>query len=455
MLKDLCTKTFLYVLIVMCGSYSFGCVISYPSATIEFIKDEFGPFTTFEIASFQSIPAIVAIFAPFLYNFALQKTKIKYVSSFLGIFGCVTYLMLLVLNRKLFWLAVFIRGLHGIILAGSALVCPLYINMLAPEGKKGFFGPFHVFSINFAHITTNLIGVAHNWRYPIYSAAAILFLHGSLVWIIPDSPGEVKNKTAAEKDKKARNEKNKIFEKKNIRPLMISIMLMSLTQFSGIGAINQNAAPILKEVGLNIDSGFQAAIAVSAQIFAIFTGSLLLDRLGPRLLWIISSSGTVLSLLVYALNVKFQWHSIIPMIALFTFQMFFGLGLSPIPTTISPTLFTPDVKSLGMTIATSANRLVGAIMMFIFPYMRVWMGQFGLMLCLSIFNLLCLIFGAVFLQSKIESAKDIKDEIQAEDIDSAENASIQQQLLNEDHIEGDVRVPGDSEDVNVQVNADV
>ena len=143
------------------------------------------------------------------------------------------------------------------------------------------------------------------------------------------------------------------------------------------------------------------------------------------------------------------------MIALFTFQMFFGLGLSPIPTTISPTLFTPDVKSLGMTIATSANRLVGAIMMFIFPYMRVWMGQFGLMLCLSIFNLLCLIFGAVFLQSKIESAKDIKDEIQAEDIDSAENASIQQQLLNEDHIEGDVRVPGDSEDVNVQVNADV
>ena len=419
----------------MCASYSFGCIIAYPSAAITSIKEEFGPFTTFEIATFQSIPAIVAVFAPFLFNIALQRTKIKYISCFIGFFGCASYLLLLVLNRKLFWLGVVIRGLHGVILAGTTLICPLYINLLAPEGAKGFYGAFHSIGINLGHVTSNLIGVAHNWRYPIISASSLLFLHGCLIWFIPDMAVNRKQNSNEEKKKPV------ICQKKNFKPLFVAIMLMSVNQISGIAGVNQNVSPILKEVGLNIDSGFQAAITQSSQLISIFIVSLLLDKLGPRTMWLISATGNVSSLILYALNVKFDWSPIIPMVALFLFEMFFGLGFSSIPSSVVPTLLTSDIKSFGMTWATVGNRLSGAIMMFLFPYMKEWLGQFGLMICLAVINFLILLFGAFFLDSKIESAKEVKDEIRIEDIKTEmEIESIKEKLLPENHFEKEVKV---------------
>ena len=40
--------------------------------------------------------------------------------------------------------------------------------------------------------------------------------------------------------------------------------------FSGIGSIMQNIAPLMSEVGLEFDAGYQAVIAICAQFFSCF-----------------------------------------------------------------------------------------------------------------------------------------------------------------------------------------
>ena len=169
--------------------------------------------------------------------------------------------------------------------------------------------------------------------------------------------------------------------------------------FSGIGSIMQNIAPLMSEVGLKLDAGFQAAIAICAQFFSCFLSSILIDKLGYKFLWNLSSAGSALSLLLYGLNVKFEWSKILPMIFLFSFQFFFGIGLGSIPWIIPSIIFPSDLKPKAMTLVTSAVWIGASIVMFLFPFLQKWFGQFGLMMILSGLNAIDLLIGIVFVEN--------------------------------------------------------
>lgn len=61
--------------------------------------------------------------------------------------------------------------------------------------------------------------------------------------------------------------------------------------FSGIGSVMQNIAPLMSEVGLEFDAGYQAAIAICAQFFSCILSSILIDRIGYKFLWNLSAAG--------------------------------------------------------------------------------------------------------------------------------------------------------------------
>ncbi|KAK8846901.1 glucose import [Tritrichomonas musculus] len=393
-----CTINLLYGLVLMCGSINFGAIIAYGSATLKVINAEF-QISTFEYASFQSIPAMISIFGPYLFNFLLAHLRRKVVVSIIGCVGSGLWLLLLVMNKKYFWVAIIIRGFHGFILSGVSLTIPLYIAEIAPDDQKGFFSSLHPVSIALAHVMFNLIGVLHSWRYPIFVSSGFLLILGTCVWFIPDSPSDPKRTDEAAEDKK-RRARESILSIRYRRNFIVSMVLMFSVQFSGIGAIMQNCSPLLSEVGLTIDSGYQAAMAVSAQLFTCFISSLLIDRFGGKLLWIVSSSGTSFMLLIYALNAGFNWSKWVPMFALFGYQLSYGLGLSNVPFYIITMFFPPDVKTVAMTIGISLNWVSATIVMFSLPYLQIWLGQFGLMLVFSGINLGCSLFGAIFIREK-------------------------------------------------------
>lgn len=384
------TKNLLFALVLMCGSINFGAIIAYGSATLKIISVEFD-ISTFEYSAFQSIPALVSIFGPFLYNALLKRMRRKIVCSIIGCVGTLFWLALLSMNKNYFWLAIIIRGFHGLILSGVSLTCPLYITEIAPDDSKGLYGSLHPIAIALAHVMFNLIGTLHKWQIPIYVSAGFLFIFGTCIWLIPDSPSDPKPGEVKKDDRK--EFKDSIFDIMYRRDFIVSMVLMFSVQFSGIGAIMQNCSPLLSEVGLAFDSGFQAAMAVSAQLLTCCVSSLLIDKLGPKLLWVISSSGTSAMLLLYALNVGLNWSHWVPMFVLFGYQLSYGLGLSNVPFLVVTQSFPPIVRTQAMTIGMSLNWVSATIVMFLFKYLEEWVGQFGLMLILCGINLFCAIFG--------------------------------------------------------------
>lgn len=398
-----CTINLLYGLVLMCGSINFGAIIAYGSATLKIITVEFG-LSTFEYSAFQSIPALVSIFGPFLYNALLKRMRRKVVVSIIGCVGTGFWLALLSMNKNYFWIAIIIRGFHGLILSGVSLTIPLYITEISTEETKGLFGSLHPIAIALAHVMFNLIGTLHKWQIPIYVSAGFCLILGTCVWFIPDSPSDPKPGQFNKDDDDDFKLNETVLSVPYRKDFLISMVLMFSVQFSGIGAIMQNCSPLLSEVGLDFDSGFQAAMAVSAQFITCCLSSLLIDKFGGKLLWVVSSSGTSAMLLIYALNVGLHWAKWVPMLVLFGYQLFYGFGLSNVPFYVITTLFPPHIKTIAMTIGMSLNWVSATIVMFLFKYLEVWVGQFGLMLILCGINLFCAIFGLFFIKDRKKKA---------------------------------------------------
>lgn len=448
----ICSRNFLYAMVPMCGSVIFGSTIVFGSATLNDLKKEFYPLSTFQISAFQSLPALLSIFGPYLWNFLLSKFSLRTVTSSVGIFGIASWLLLLLMSKKLFWFAIIVRGLDGVVLAGVCTVCPLFANLLATEGNHGLFGSVHPVGIAIGYVLFSLIGVCHRWQFQIYGSIVFLLALGCLVWTIPESairksptsknPNSRKNdqENSIEDELMNKNENlnndndeqnnntntntntqedsqneledinDSIFDKKYRKQLIISMIMMFCAQFSGTGSIIQNTSPLLSEVGLSIDSGYQASIALSAQLFMLLIGSILMDRFGGQTMWIASSIGTTISLLIYALNVRFSWSKWIPMIALFGYQLSFGAGLASVPWYILPEPYPIHLKRTAQSIGTSMNWISASIMMFLFPYLQLWLGQFGVMLLLMGINILVLLFGIFFVRDRnMEKKKEEKE----------------------------------------------
>ena len=453
-----------YAFFILLNSFVFGSIMAYGSATLRIIKVAFGPLSTLYIGLFQAMPPAVAIFASSLSNLLLKKFTRKRCTMILAGANLVFWGLLMTMNRDYFWVAIIIRGLLGLTLAASSLYPPLYTIEIAPQEHKGFYGSLHPIFIILGHICTNLLGVTHDWRPPIYTCAASSLVSLIGLFFTPDSPFDIKQKESKEiendihMDDISANKNNEtlseeineivnhegfidvdtgpqpirefdeklekeipvkkvtIFSKAYCKETLMTFIMFFLPQFCGIAAINQNIAPMMSEVGLTLDAGFQAAIAISAQLVtaALCTG--IIDKLGCKKLYVLSTGGTLLFLLLYALNIKFKWSNWLPMISLFGYQFSFGLGLSNVPWVLVPAIFPQELVSSALSLGITLNWLSASIVTFLFPYMDEWFGQFGLMLTFMGFNILIFLSGIFFIKdvpSKRADSEPSIDDIKA------------------------------------------
>lgn len=428
-------KSFFYAAILCCGSMTFGSIIAFGSATLRIIKVTFGPLSTFTVGAFQAAPAFIGIFAPIFWNYLMKRKRLKICASIVGLSGAVFWLLLLTMNKNYFWLTIVFRGFLGTTLAGVSAICPMYLGQIAPPEKKGLFGTFHIIFIVVGHIVSNLLGVTHKWQPPIYTCAAFMLIFGTGVYLIPDNQTKVRHEydgndssfeEVYEEDdnevqlKNARQESEKessqmsLFDKSIRKQAIVSMLLLLLMQLSGIGSIMQNIAPMMSEVGLDIDAGYQATIAICAQLISSVLSSMLIDKYGCRILWLVSSFGSFASLLLYGLNVKFGWSRWLPMILLFVFQFVFGIGMGPVPWIVPTHVFPPQILRNAISLGTSCTWFASSIVVFLFPFLQKWFGQFGLMMILTGVNFISFLVGFFFLNDYSRKTLMISNETNQE-----------------------------------------
>lgn len=200
------------------------------------------------------------------------------------------------------------------------------------------------------------------------------------------------------------------------KPLALSLGLMFFQQFSGINAILFYQTSIYEASVKSIKATHMTIIVCAAQVVATVIGSFLVDRLGRRILLILSGAGHAISLIMFgfynhqseATRADISW---LALLSLIIFISSFSIGFGPIPWMMVPELSGPQVRSMIASIATSFNWVCVFIVAF---SMQPMLNTIGNDYTYWIYALICVV-SCVFIVIFIPETKGkTNDQIQRE-----------------------------------------
>jgi MFS transporter, SP family, arabinose:H+ symporter len=285
-----------------------------------------------------------------------------------------------------FLLARFISGLG---IGASSMICPVYVAELAPAAKRGRLGSLFQFGIVAGIFITLFINariqgvgdeawnVARGWRWMLGAEtlpALGLFL---LLFAVPESPRwliqagrEPEARTILERvagpahaeeqiqavRAVAAEEQGRVAELFGPRfrtPLIIAVVLMAVSQFSGINAIMYYSTKIFTTAGVGVKDSFSSSVLVGLVNFLFtFVAIAFVDRAGRRLLLIIGL--LVQTIALAAVGWMFHTgHNGLPlMLGVLVFIAAFAMALGPIPWILCSEIFPTRIRGRAMSIAT-------------------------------------------------------------------------------------------------------
>ena len=142
-----------------------------------------------------------------------------------------------------------------------------------------------------------------------------------------------------------------------IRPMMLSVGLLSFQQFCGINAVLFNAADIFAKAGLS-DAKLASLPLTAVQFLGNIMTCLLVDRIGRRIpLWT-AALGMATSLI--GLGVYFQIYKIVDSISWLStfcsvlFCFFYSLAWGPVPWIVMGEIIPLRARGLGTGFSTAA-----------------------------------------------------------------------------------------------------
>lgn len=166
---------------------------------------------------------------------------------------------------------------------------------------------------------------------------ALQWLRGKRADVEPELKGIVKSHCDAERHA-SQNAIFDLLKRSNLKPLLISLGLMFFQQLSGINAVIFYTVSIFKDAGSTIDENLCTIIVGVVNFIATFIATILIDRLGRKMLLYISDVAMIITLLTLGtfFYYKNSGHDIsnigwLPLGSFVIFVLGFSLGFGPIP----------------------------------------------------------------------------------------------------------------------------
>lgn len=405
MTSKILTYNLLCAFIILLAPISFGTIMCYPSPTAKEIQVSHGLDSgASEWAFYNSVSSLFAIGGPFLVSafFKCCGNSRKKTLFIVEVFGAIFWLLNM-LTKLHIWAGIVARALLGLYIGAESSIAPMYLVEIAPDGQSGFYGCMNQFGIVIGFVLFDFIGSSLDYIELDYVGAAICALLAILVWFVIESPDTEKKQTEEEE---TISSQEKLTDKKNLCGLLVGIAIMFFQQFCGINAILTNLKDIMNSSGLDMDGNYQAGIASIAQGVAVVISGIIIDKFGRRIVWVISSAVIIIFLLIFALNDKFGWSKVLPLICIFLYQLGFGLGMGPIPWFIIPEHFeNPRIRSLATQIVTATNWIFAFAIIFLWPVMERSLKMFGSLIVFVIIVFISLIFGLFLIHEPNHESK--------------------------------------------------
>lgn len=387
-----CTVLILIFILATLGGYTLGLTIGWASPAKELVTEQLD-ISDEDFSWIASIMPLGAAASMIFMAFCFDIFGRKWTMIGLAPFFTLSWVLLAFSNSMLLYcVARFFCGFCG---GAFCVAAPNYTAELAESSIRGFLGTLFQLMVCSGIATSYALGELKSRFalsipssvFPIALALLIFFLHESPVFLLKRGKEEKARKSLQffrganydiepefkemQKYVKGGDESNwQVFKKKS--SLKASLMLLVLhvgQQMSGINAVMFFAHEIFKQAGSDLSPGISSIILGIVQILATIVCTLIVDRVGRKILWVISI--TIMIICLVLLGVFFlikdsnpdtaKTIGILPLSSLCVYLVGFSLGSGPLPWAMLGELLPDQIKSIVGSAVTCVNWLMAFV----------------------------------------------------------------------------------------------
>ena len=227
----------------------------------------------------------------------------------------------------------FFRFIGGLAVGASSVIGPMYIAEISPAAWRGRFVAFFQFNIVLGIVAAYfsnyfIAGVPNDWQWMIGAEAFPALLFCVLLFTLPESPrwlvaqgrereaeavfdrtgeADVPAEMAAIRESLASAagvKKERLFQRKFRKPILIAFLIATFNQLSGINAILYYAPRLLEMSGVFRDGAMLQSIIVGlTNLTFTILGMVLIDKVGRKTLLLVGAAAVLGIVVLYNLGV--------------------------------------------------------------------------------------------------------------------------------------------------------
>jgi SP family arabinose:H+ symporter-like MFS transporter len=281
------------------------------------------------------------------------------------------------------------RILSGIAIGASSMICPIYIAEVAPPQWRGrLVSLFQVGIVTGIFITLFINGwiqrpgddawnVAYGWRWMLAAEAVPALIFWALLFLVPESPRwlikagcepaareiliRIGGPASAEEEIHAvkmvldleDGSFMELFSRAYRLQLMIALVLMVGSQFSGINAIMYYSTQIFKDATGNNAAAFTSSVWIGlVNLLATSIALIFVDKAGRKPLLLIGNAIQVMALLFVGIIFSRNPHSPALLWFVMLYIAAFAMAMGPLPWIVCSEIFPAKLRGRAMSMAT-------------------------------------------------------------------------------------------------------
>ncbi|KAF2892678.1 hypothetical protein ILUMI_13495 [Ignelater luminosus] len=302
---------------------------------------------------------------------------------------------LLIINANSLVMIYIGRFICGMIAGAYCVSAPLYTSEIAEKEVRGTLGSCFQLFYTIGLLFTYIVALAVDMKIYTIVLTVMPLVFAAIFFFEPETPiFRMKQKREAEAresllrlrgnkydvDAELREIKSALEEEDNNqvsflksikkrstkKAAIICFSLMFFQQATGVNAVVFYMSTIFESAGSGLDPKIATTIVGVIQVVSTFVSSLVIDRLGRRILLIGSNFFMAISGCLLGIFFTLQERELVdrqtlatlgflPIAALSLFMIVYSMGIGPIPWMISSELFPAEIKSLAISVAVTFN----------------------------------------------------------------------------------------------------
>ncbi|XP_061508112.1 facilitated trehalose transporter Tret1-2 homolog isoform X1 [Anopheles gambiae] len=353
----------------------------------------------------------------------------------------------------------FFLGVGG---GAFCVAAPTYTAEIAQPSIRGTLGTFFQLMVTVGILFVYAVGAGVDVQVLSIICGVIPLVFGAIFFFMPESPyyfvekgryseaasslkwlrGAQYDENAEIEDLKQADEKVKaeaipmlvaFRQKATVRALAISLGLMFFQQLSGINAVIFYNSAIFASANGGKEMSSASIIVGGIQVVATLLASVVVDKVGRRILLLVSDLMMAVSTILLAVYFQLKQDdpakvddlSWLAVLAVCLFIAMFSIGYGPVPWLMVGELFANNVKAFASPVAGVFNWLLAFLVTKVFTNLKDAMGEAGVFWLFSGISLLGTVF--VFLvvpETKGKSLNDIQRLLAGEKLNADEPVGL-------------------------------